>query len=91
MSTHTTEGTLLLCMDGPACLFADLLYPRYSPKTSPIHSLWYTSRRPLSYGSCLLISNSIDTGPNLRLSRAEGQDIGSCQGHEGLLRCRGEA
>ena len=36
MSTHTTEGTLLLCMDGPAWLFADLLYPRYSPKTSPI-------------------------------------------------------
>ena len=37
MSTHTAEGTLLLCMDGPAWLFADLLYPRYSPKTSPIN------------------------------------------------------
>jgi len=42
MSTHTTEGTLLLCMDGPAWLFADLLYPRYPPKTSPIHSLTHT-------------------------------------------------
>lgn len=28
---------------------------------------------------------------NLRLSRAEDQDVGSCQGHEGLLRGRGEA
>ena len=32
MSTHTTEGTPLLCMDDPAWLFTDLLYPRYSPK-----------------------------------------------------------
>jgi len=29
--------------------------------------------------------------PNLRLRRAEGQDVGSCQSHEGLLRGRGEA
>jgi hypothetical protein len=42
MSTHTTEGTPLLCMDDPTRLFADLLYPRYSPKTLHIHSLWRT-------------------------------------------------
>jgi len=27
--------------------------------------------------------------PNFQLCPAKGQDVGSCQGHEGLLRCRG--
>jgi len=42
-------------------------------------------------GVLLVQSQGGRINPNLRLSRAEGQDVGSCQGHEGLLRCRREA